>query len=175
MLTKRRERPSVSVEQNCDHTTLKIFARNSFTAWLIAPFGALAVFGALVLALQATRLGDFVSMLGMLGTAGAALWVTWWFSFRTREFKIIFSPAHLVVGKKSFAYSDIKAFGVAESGGDSFDPVSMAVPRNITFGPHIFIDLHNRRLPITIGLSADQAKEALDRFSELFETYSSNS
>jgi len=49
----------------------------------------------------------------------------------------------------------------------------MGVPRNVTIGAHIYIDLGDRHLPITVGPKDAQAVEALRLFGHLLDQYRS--
>jgi hypothetical protein len=92
---------------------------------------------------------------------------------RPRPFRISFTRDFLQVGPKRYAYSDIQSFGVASYGGDVVDTVSIGVPRNVTIGPHIYIEVGGRRLPITVGLKGAQVGEALRVFAQLLDKYRS--
>jgi hypothetical protein len=118
-------------------------------------------------------ISNYETVLVMTGMTATVFWLTWRIGWRSRPFNILFSRGFMQVGSQRYAYSEIQSFGVARYGGDVVDAVSMGVPRNVTIGPHIYIEVGNRFVPVTVGLNKPQAEEALRAFSHLLGKYSS--
>lgn len=161
------------VEERADGATLTLFARNPVVSWIVLTVGAFLSLWPMTLVVYGFSISDYGTVLVMAGLTATVFWLTWRVGWRPRPFDISFSQGFLQVGPQRYAYSDIQAFGLARYGGDVVDPVSIGVPRNVTIGTHIYIEVGDRRLPITVGLKDEQAKEALRVFSHLLSKYGS--
>lgn len=118
-------------------------------------------------------ISNYGTVLVMTGLTATVFWLIWRIGWRPRPFHISFAQGFLQVGPHRYAYSDIQSFGVARYGGDVVDTVSIGVPRNVTIGPHIYIEVGNRHLPITVGLKDAHAEEAFRVFAHLLGKYRS--
>lgn len=166
-------RSDIVLEERDDGATLTLFARNPLVSWIVLTSGAFVSLGPITLLAYGISVGNYGTVLVMSGLSAAVFWLTWRMAWRRRPFQISFSQGFLQVGSQSHAYSDIRSYGLGGYGGDVVDPVSIGVPRNVTVGPHIYIEVGERRLPITVALKPSQAKEALRLFSHLLEEYRS--
>lgn len=116
---------------------------------------------------------NYVNAVLAVALTVATLWLTLRLGWRPKPFPVIFSTDSLQAGPHRYRYEDIRHYGLSRYGGDVVDTVSIGVPRNVTIGPHLYIDTGERQLPITVGLKEAQAKEALRLFGLLFERYRS--
>lgn len=166
-------RPDIVVEERDDGATLTIVAHNPVVSWIVTTVGALATLWPLGLAAYGLSISDPVAVILMAGLAASLIWLTWRIGWRPRPFAMTFSRDVLEVGPQRFAYSDIRSYGLSGYGGDVVDTVSIGVPRNITIGPHLFIEVGGRHVPVTVALKPAQAKAALAAFARLLEKYRS--
>lgn len=151
----------IAVEECADRVTLTLYARNRLVSWIASLAGAVPAAGTLLLAANGLRVSDGLTVVVMLSLALGILWLTWRIGSRKRAFTIVFHREGLEVGPHSIAYSDILSCGLGRDGGDAYDPASMRVPRNYTAGPYVFVQVGERRMPITVGLEEAQARHAL--------------
>jgi len=166
-------RSDIVVEERPCEATLTLVARNPLVSWIVTVVGAFACVWPVVILAYGFLMSNYGTVLIMTVLTATIVWLTWRIGWRPRPFAMTFSRDSLQVGRQRFAYSDIRSFGVSGYGGDVVDPVSIGVPRNVTIGPHVYIETGGRHLPITVGLKAAQAKEALRVFGELFARYRS--
>lgn len=159
------------VEEQDDGATLTVFARNPLVSWIVLTFGAFLSLWPMALVAYGFSVSNYETVLAMTALTVAVLWLAWRIGWRPRRFQIAFSRAFLQIAQQRFAYSDIKSFGLSRYGGDIVDTVSIGVPRNVTIGPHIYIEIGKRHLPITVALNDAQAKEALRLFGHLIDKY----
>ena len=167
------KRPDVVADVSSDEATITLFARNPLVAWIVLLVGGFASLGPLTLLAYGLSVSNYGTVFLMTAITAAVYWLTWRIGWRPRPFQIVFSRGFLEVGAQRYRYSDIQSFGLASYGGDVVDPVSIGVPRNITIGSHIYIEIGARHLPITVGLKREQAKEVLRVFGQLLNAYRS--
>ena len=99
-------------------------------------------------------------------------WAGWKFASRPKVHRIIFDSSGLQTATAWYEYEEINAYGVSEYGGAVNDLASMPIPANSTVvGQFIYLNCHGQQIPITVGLRPDVVKEALQQFSELYESY----
>jgi len=162
------------VEERADGATLTLFARNPVLSWIVLTVGAFLSLWPMTLVVYGFSISNYGTVLVMTGLTATVFWLTWRIGWRPRLFHIWFARDFLQVVPKRYAYSDIQSFGVDRYGGDVVDTVSIGVPRNVTIGPHIYIEVGDKRLPITVGLKDAQAREALRIFAHLLDKYRSH-
>lgn len=164
-------RSGIWVAEREGDTTLTIMARNRLVSWIVTLLAVFPVLGALLLAVNGLRVSDYLSAAVMFAVAVAMAWLAWHIGWRKRAFRIVFHGDHLRAGPHRIAYSDIVSCGLSRDGGDPYDPATMGVPRNYSAGLHVFVQTGARRLPITVGLTEDQARHTLrlvERYLEEF-------
>lgn len=166
-------RSDITVEQRDDSATLTIFARNPVVSWIALVVGGFVSLGALLLAAYGVSVSNYLTVVVMAAAAVGVLWLTWHIGWRSRPFEIRFSRGFLESGQQRYAYADIVSYGLSSHGGDVVDPLSVGVPRNVTIGEHLYVEVGPRFLPITVALKDAQAKEALRLFGLLFDEYRS--
>lgn len=147
-----------------DGATITLLARNPLVAWIVLLAGGFASLGPLTLLAYGLSVSNYGTVFLMTALTAAVYWLTWRIGWQPRPFQIVFSRGFLEVGAQRYRYSDIQSFGLASDGGD---PVSIGVPRNITIGSHIYIEVGARHLPITVELKREQANEVLRVFRRL--------
>jgi len=166
-------RSDIVVEQQGDGATLTVFARNPIVSWIATTVGAIVSAWPMALVAYGVSVSNWEMVLVMSGLTAGVVWLTWRMGWRPRPFPISFSRSFLQAGPHRLAYSDIKSYGLSRHGGDVVDTVSIGVPRNVTIGAHIYVDVGGRHLPITVGLKDAQAKEVLRVFGHLLDEYRS--
>ena len=164
-------RSGIFVEEGEETATLTVYARNRLVSWIVGLLGAFPTLGALLLAANGVRVSDYLTAFVMAGVALAIIWLTWRLGWRKRPFQIVFKRDQLEAGGRCIAYSDIVSVGIGGYGGDAFDPASMSIPRNYSVGPHVYVQLGERRMPVVIGLDQEQARPALDAFRHCLKMY----
>ena len=164
-------RPDIVVEDRDDGATLTLQARNPVVSWIATTVGAFLTVWPLGLAAYGLRIADPATVLIPAGLAAVLIWLTWRVGWRQRRFAMTFSRDGLEVGPHRFAYRDIRSYGVSGYGGDVVDTVSIGVPRNITIGPHLYVEVGGRHVPVTVGLKPAQAQAALRAFADLLERH----
>ncbi|MCU4651240.1 hypothetical protein N8I71_00230 [Roseibacterium sp. SDUM158016] len=156
-----RTRSGIHLEERDGQVTLTVYARNRLVSWIVSLLAVFPAMGALFLAVNGLRVSDYLTVLVMVSVTLGILWLAWRIGWRRRAFRIVFKPDHLEAGPHRIAYSDIQSCGISRDGGDPYDPASMGIPRNYTAGPHVFVQVGERRMPVTVGLRDDQARSAL--------------
>lgn len=166
-------RSDIVVEEHDEGATLTLFARNPVVSWIALTGWAFLSVMPIALVAYGISASNYGMVFVMSCMTAAVLWLTWRIGWRARPFQLSFSSSFLQAGPHRYAYSDIQSFGLSRYGGDVLVTVSIGVPRNITIGPHVYIEVGERNLPITVGLKDAQAKEVLRLFGHLFDQYRS--
>ena len=163
--------PDIVVEEREDGARLTLHARNPVVSWIATTVGGFLAIWPAGLAAYGLRIADPATVVIPTGLAGVLIWLTWRIGWRPRPFTMTFSRDGLEVGPHRFAYRDIRSYGVSGYGGDVVDTVSIGLPRNITIGPHLYVEVGGRHVPGTVGLKPAQAQAAFRAFADLLERH----
>lgn len=171
------KQPPATISTQTDERTasLTITAHNPVVAWFIMAPAWLVTFGLAVLALVGVfKHGTLEISLLLAIAAGLVFWFASKIAFRPKSLHIVFDDTGIGVGATRYGYGDITSFGISAFGGAADSPFNMPVPRNVTQGPHLYIEVGGRHIPITVGLRDAQARDAFDAFETLYRRYSAS-
>ena len=167
--------PYLEVVTSADEesATIEYAGTNTVTAGFFSAFLGLFVLLSFALGIAGLANGAVVLSAVFFGLAIAVVWMIKHFVWRPKIYKIHFNNSGIVVGRLPYAYGDIVTHGVSNSGGGAYDPGSMAVPRNVTPGLHVYIALRGdgAHRPITVTLSSHQANRISHEFGHLLAQF----
>lgn len=169
----RHDRDDIFVDDQRDWVTLTLIIRNRLVtriALVLGVIGFANLLGVMNYFVSANQLipGIAAFVLGVL----ALIWA-WKLGWRRKAYPIVFLPDALHAGDHKIAYDQIEAFGQSRHGGDTVDGVNTSFARNYTPGAHLYVKTDGRHLPLSVGMTDDQARAANRIFVALMDRFAS--
>ena len=161
----------VTIEEMDGGAALVIRSRNGLVTALATLVLGLPVLAFVTLAVIGLTEGRPVPSLLFLICAVGLVALIWRLGWQPKARRILFRPSGVEAGPHRFAYAEIDSFGIDRFGGTAWDPATMPIPRNTVTGAHVYVQHRGRRTPVTVGLSATQARAARDAFGALMARY----
>ena len=97
-------------------------------------------------------------------------WLVYRFHQREYVYEMTFEPGVLRANDRRFKLQDITSHGRSEMGGDVV-VAGASLPQNFIVGPHLFISVDGRQLPITPPMKSDRAARLHRDFEALYDRY----
>ncbi len=162
--------PDIWVEELGPSTRLFYRSKSRFiqkVIYVLTPFLLVGLVALLDVALQT---GNAIETITICAIAAWLLWLVYRFHEREYVFAMTFEPGVLKVNGRRFDMQGIMNHGRSEMGGDVVI-AGAPLPRNFIVGPHLFIAVEGRQIPITPPMKSEQVTRLHRHFDALLNTY----